>query len=164
MRPSTYVIVSDDTVFGLYGQRLIDAFARVGVTSAPTSRPRLLHVFFQHGEKSKTRETKCMVEDYMFEHKCQRDSCIIALGGGVVGDLAGFVAGTYMRGIPVVQVPTSTMAMMDSSVGGKTAINVPAGKNLIGVFNQPRIIFADPDLLKTLSRREVAEGLAEAIK
>merc|ERR1719453_842392 len=99
----------------------------------------------------------------MLQNGCTRDSVIVALGGGVVGDMAGFVAATYMRGVKVVQVPTSTMAMIDSSVGGKTAINVPAGKNMIGAFHQPRIVFADPCVLQTLSQREVVEGIAEAI-
>lgn len=100
----------------------------------------------------------------MLANRCQRDTCMVALGGGVVGDLTGYVAATFMRGVPVVQIPTSTMAMMDSSVGGKTAVNVPAGKNLVGAFHQPRIVFADMDTLSSLSEREVAEGLAEAIK
>lgn len=100
----------------------------------------------------------------MLQNRCTRDTVVVALGGGVVGDLSGFLAATYMRGVPVVQIPTSVMAMVDSSVGGKTAINVPAGKNLIGAFHQPRFVFADMALLQTLGRREVAEGLAESIK
>merc|ERR1740121_3195071 len=116
------------------------------------------------GEPSKSREVKSAIEDFMLEHRCTRDTVVVALGGGVVGDLSGFLAATYMRGVPVVQIPTSVMAMVDSSVGGKTAINVPAGKNLVGAFHQPRLIFADPTVLGSLSRREVAEGLAEAIK
>mmetsp|Transcript_14979 Transcript_14979/g.41048 ORF Transcript_14979/g.41048 Transcript_14979/m.41048 type:complete len:391 (-) Transcript_14979:99-1271(-) len=164
LKPSTYVIVSDKTVFGHYGGRLVAAFASVGVTKDATSGPRLLSYTFEPGEASKTRETKAAVEDFMLANRCTRDSAVIALGGGVVGDLSGFLAATYMRGVPVVQIPTSTMAMIDSSVGGKTAINVPAGKNLVGAFHQPKIIFADPEVLRTLSRREVVEGLAEAIK
>jgi len=164
LKPAAFVIVSDETVFGLYGKRLIAAFESVGVTLDPASSPRLLHFHFKPGEASKNRQTKESVEDFMLANKCTRDSAIIALGGGVVGDLSGFCAATYMRGIPVIQIPTSTMAMIDSSVGGKTAINVPAGKNLIGAFHQPRIISADPNVLASLSRREVVEGLAEAIK
>merc|ERR1740121_1650871 len=116
------------------------------------------------GEPSKSREVKSAIEDFMLEHRCTRDTVVVALGGGVVGDLSGFLAATYMRGVPVVQIPTSVMAMVDSSVGGKTAINVPAGKNMIGAFHQPRFVFADMQLLQSLARREVAEGLAEAIK
>eukprot|EP00933_Yihiella_yeosuensis_P028327 TRINITY_DN22141_c0_g1_i1.p1 TRINITY_DN22141_c0_g1~~TRINITY_DN22141_c0_g1_i1.p1 ORF type:complete len:386 (+),score=76.60 TRINITY_DN22141_c0_g1_i1:72-1229(+) len=161
-KASTLVIVSDKTVFGLYGQRLETAFE--SEKKKRGTGPRVLTFSFPAGEASKNRETKAAIEDFMLGHKCARDSAILALGGGVVGDLAGFTAATYMRGVPVVQVPTSTMAMIDSSVGGKTALNVPAGKNLIGAFHQPRIIFADPEVLKSLSRREVVEGLAEAIK
>jgi len=163
-KPSAYVIVSDETVFGHYGGTLVTAFAQEGVLVDSGSSPRLLSYAFKPGESSKTRETKAAVEDFMLSSRCTRDTAVIALGGGVVGDLAGFLAATYMRGVPVIQIPTSTMAMIDSSVGGKTAINVPAGKNLVGAFHQPRIIFADPEVLRTLSRREVVEGLAEAIK
>jgi len=165
MNPASFVIVSDDTVLGHYGDRLKAAFKKEGIDEEGSGGgPRLLAFAFPHGEKNKTRQTKADVEDFMLAKKCTRDTVIIALGGGVVGDLSGFIASTYMRGIPVVQIPTSTMAMIDSSVGGKTALNVPAGKNLIGAFHQPRFVFADPELLRTLSRREVAEGLAEAIK
>ena len=116
------------------------------------------------GEESKSREVKDAIEDFMLAYKCNRDTCMFALGGGVTGDLVGFVASTYMRGVPFVQIPTSTMAMIDSSVGGKTAINVPAGKNLIGAFYQPIDVYADLDLLKSLGKREIVEGICEAIK
>jgi len=116
------------------------------------------------GEGSKCREVKAAIEDFMLLHRCNRDTCMLALGGGVVGDLVGYVAATYMRGVPVVQIPTSSTAMIDSSVGGKTAINVPAGKNLIGAFHQPVLVYADMDLLETLGRRELVEGIAESIK
>jgi len=162
IKATEIVIVSDETVFGHYGAKLITAFERVGITSK--SNPRLLHFAFKPGESSKTRETKAAVEDFMLTNRCTRSAMLVALGGGVVGDLVGFTAATYMRGIPVMQVPTSTMAIIDSSVGGKTAINVPAGKNMIGAFHQPRIVFADPHMLRTLSHREVVEGLAEAVK
>lgn len=161
---SAYVVVSDETVFGLYGNRIIEAFARYGVSTEGGCNPRLLTYTITPGEASKSRETKAAVEDFMIANKCSRDTVVVALGGGVVGDLAGFVAATYMRGVTVVQIPTSTMAMLDSSVGGKTAINVPAGKNLIGAFHQPRLIIADPHVLHSLSHREIVEGLAEAIK
>lgn len=164
LKPAVFVIVSDKTVLGHYGDKLVAAFASAGVTMEAGSSPRLLTYAFEPGESSKNRDTKAAIEDFMLANRCTRDSVVIALGGGVVGDLAGFVAATYMRGVPVVQIPTSTMAMIDSSVGGKTALNVPAGKNLIGAFHQPKVIFADPEVLRTLSRREVVEGLAEAIK
>src|SRR5205807_7989760 len=93
-----------------------------------------------------------------------RDAAIIALGGGVVGDIAGFVAATYLRGIPLVQMPTTLLAMIDSSIGGKTGVDVPAGKNLVGAFQQPRLVIADLDVLGTLAPPQLAAGLAEAIK
>jgi pentafunctional AROM polypeptide len=164
LQAASYVIVSDDQVYSHYGARLVKAFAEVGVSTDDGVSPRLLTYSFPHGEKSKNRETKAAIEDFMLAGRCTRSTVVVALGGGVVGDMSGFVAATYMRGVPVVQIPTSTMAILDSSVGGKTAINVPAGKNLIGAFHQPRLIFADPKLLETLSQREVVEGLAEAIK
>eukprot|EP00931_Biecheleriopsis_adriatica_P066226 TRINITY_DN40624_c0_g1_i1.p1 TRINITY_DN40624_c0_g1~~TRINITY_DN40624_c0_g1_i1.p1 ORF type:complete len:390 (+),score=82.75 TRINITY_DN40624_c0_g1_i1:54-1223(+) len=164
IKTTEIVIVSDETVFGHYGAKLIAAFERAGITAKGESGPRLLHFAFKPGEPSKTRETKAAVEDFMLANRCTRSAMLVALGGGVVGDLVGFTAATYMRGIPVMQVPTSTMAIIDSSVGGKTAINVPAGKNMVGAFHQPRIVFADPHMLRTLSPREVAEGLAEAVK
>lgn len=164
IKVSTYVIVSDETVFGLYGNRLVETFARYGVSREAGCIPRLLTYTIPPGEASKNRENKAAIEDFMLSHKCTRDTAVVALGGGVVGDLAGFVAATYMRGVTVVQIPTSAMAMIDSSVGGKTAINVPAGKNLVGAFHQPRLVFADPTMLQSLGQREVVEGLAEAIK
>eukprot|EP00962_Isochrysis_galbana_P005286 scaffold1441_cov120-Isochrysis_galbana.AAC.15 len=151
-----FVIISDQTVFGLYGQHLVDAFAAAGHTA--------LTFEIKPGESSKNREYKEQIEDFMLSHRCMRDTCMVALGGGVVGDLTGFVAATFMRGVPVVQVPTSMMAMLDSSVGGKTAVNVPAGKNLIGAFHQPRRVCIDLELLRSLGQREIVEGLAEAIK
>eukprot|EP00929_Paragymnodinium_shiwhaense_P042531 TRINITY_DN21998_c0_g2_i1.p1 TRINITY_DN21998_c0_g2~~TRINITY_DN21998_c0_g2_i1.p1 ORF type:complete len:1551 (+),score=381.55 TRINITY_DN21998_c0_g2_i1:60-4655(+) len=156
IKASRFVIVSDRTVFGLYGQILVDAFKECGHTPLTFQIPP--------GENSKHRRVKEQIEDYMLANKCQRDTCLVALGGGVVGDLTGYVAATFMRGVPVVQVPTSMMAMIDSSVGGKTAINVPAGKNLVGSFHQPQRVYADMDLLKSLHEREVNEGLAEAVK
>lgn len=159
VNPAVFVVVSDRTVFRHYGDRLLKAFESVHQGAKAVHKYEI-----PPGEASKSREVKAGIEDFMLEKKCTRDTVIVALGGGVVGDLSGFVAATYMRGVPVVQVPTSVMAMVDSSVGGKTAINVPAGKNLVGAFHQPRFVFADMTLLQTLSRREVAEGMAEVIK
>jgi len=162
LTPSAIVIVSDRTVFGHYGDKLLKAFEKLwhGAPKAPV----LLKYEIEPGEASKSRDVKASIEDFMLANRCTRDTVVVALGGGVVGDLSGFLAATYMRGVPVVQIPTSVMAMVDSSVGGKTAINVPAGKNLVGAFHQPRFVFADMSLLKTLHAREVAEGLAESIK
>lgn len=164
VKPAVFVLLSDMTVFGHYGPRLAEAFEKEGITKADMSNPRLLTYQVKAGEGSKSRDAKEKIEDFMLRNRCVRNTVVLALGGGVIGDLSGFVAATYMRGVPFIQIPTSTMAMIDSSVGGKTAINVPSGKNLIGAFHQPQFVFADPLLLGTLSRREIVEGLAEAIK
>jgi len=190
IKASKFVIVSDENVFKLYGPRLVSAFLALGNISLPNCVPdstkamgfadicscgevemessggakQLLTFQVPHGEGSKSRAMKAAIEDFMLAHRCNRDTCMLALGGGVVGDLVGYVAATYMRGVPYVQIPTSSTAMIDSSVGGKTAINVPAGKNLIGAFWQPQMVYADLSLLETLGRRELVEGIAEAIK
>jgi len=116
------------------------------------------------GETHKTRESWARLTDEMLAKGFGRDSTIIALGGGVVGDLAGFVAATYMRGVPVVQVPTTLLAMIDASIGGKTAVDTPAGKNLVGIFHHPTAVLVDPQVLATLPLRELRAGLAEALK
>jgi len=187
VKASRFVIVSDANVWSLYGKLLVDAFLALGNfempgtsalvgaygqsaetapagVSAGAGKKLLVTYQVPVGEESKSREVKNAIEDFMLAHKCNRDTCMLALGGGVVGDLVGFVAATYMRGVPFVQIPTSTMAMIDSSVGGKTAINVPAGKNLIGAFYQPIDVYADLDLLRSLGKREIVEGICEAIK
>jgi 3-dehydroquinate synthase len=119
---------------------------------------------FAAGEQSKTRESWASLTDAMVQRRYGRDSGIIALGGGVTGDLAGFVAATYMRGVPYLQVPTTLLAMVDASVGGKTAVNTPAGKNLVGVFFPPVAVVADPMVLRTLPDAAFRGGLAEAVK
>lgn len=119
---------------------------------------------FDDGELHKTRETWAALTDRMLELRFGRDSCIIALGGGVTGDVAGFVAATYMRGIPFVQVPTTLLAMIDASVGGKTGVDTPAGKNLVGVFHSPEVVIVDPAVLATLPPVQIRSGLAEAVK
>jgi len=116
------------------------------------------------GESSKSREMKEKIEDKLLDNKFGRDSLIIAVGGGVIGDLAGFAASTFNRGIPIIHVPTTLLAMVDSSIGGKTGINTKHGKNLIGTAHQPNAVFADMDFLETLSDEEFTNGLAEVIK
>jgi 3-dehydroquinate synthase len=152
----SHALVTDSNVAELYGAKLLgdleDALAEVRMVTFPA------------GEQSKTREIKSFIEDRMLESGFGRDSSVIALGGGVVGDIAGFVAATYMRGVPCVQVPTSLVACVDSSVGGKTAVDTPHGKNLIGAFYQPWRVYVDTDTLKTLGPKQIAEGLAEIIK
>ncbi|KAJ3276205.1 3-dehydroquinate dehydratase (3-dehydroquinase) [Terramyces sp. JEL0728] len=154
---SAYVFVTDENVAPLHLDNLMDQFAKL-------TPKKLLKYVIPAGEVYKTRDTKAGVEDFMLGESCTRDTCLIALGGGVIGDLVGFVAANFMRGIPVVQVPTTLLAMVDSSVGGKTAIDTPHGKNLIGAFHQPKHIFIDINYLKTLPKREFVNGLAEVIK
>lgn len=123
-----------------------------------------LFITVPSGESSKSRQMKEEIEDNLLDHKFGRDSLIIAIGGGVIGDLAGFVASTFNRGIPIIHVPTTLLAMADSSIGGKTAINTKHGKNLVGTTYQPNAVFADMDFLQTLSGDELKNGLAEVIK
>ena len=155
-RPSRIVIISDTIVWGLHGATLSGALTAAGLEFGVYTLPP--------GEDAKCRACKARVEDWMVAQGCRRDTLVIAFGGGVVGDLAGFVAATYMRGVPVVQVPTTLLAMVDSSVGGKTAIDIPAGKNLVGAFHQPAAVFIDPVWLGTLPPRQFANGMAEVIK
>ena len=151
------VIITDALLHKLWGSTLVNSFQKkLGITP-PT-------YVVEVGEASKCRSTKAAIEAWMFEQHCYRDAVVVALGGGVVGDLAGFVASTYMRGVACVQVPTSILAMVDSSIGGKTAIDVPFGKNLVGAFHHPKIVIADLKVLDTLPPRQVSNGLAEAIK
>src|SRR5437773_6077618 len=153
---SRYVVITDSHVANLYGKQVIARFhdAKLQV--------ELLE--FPAGEWNKTRETWALLSDRMLVARIGRDSAVIALGGGVVGDVAGFVAATYLRGIPCVQVPTTLLAMIDSSIGGKTGVDVPAGKNLLGAFHQPRLVVADLDTLGTLAPVQIAAGMSEAIK
>ena len=123
-----------------------------------------LFITVPSGESSKSREMKEEIEDNLLEHKFGRDSLIIAIGGGVIGDLSGFTASTFNRGIPVIQVPTTLLAMADSSIGGKTGVNTKHGKNLIGTVYQPDAVFSDMDFLETLPDDEFKSGLAEIIK
>jgi len=116
------------------------------------------------GEKAKSAEELARIWNFLAENRVARDGAVFALGGGVIGDLAGFAAATYQRGIDFIQVPTTLLAMVDSSVGGKTGINLAAGKNLVGSFHQPKVVFADTSILSTLPPREFAAGMAEVIK
>jgi 3-dehydroquinate synthase len=152
-----YAIVSDDTVAALHLEPLRRAIAARAGTPITVAT-------FPEGEAHKSRETWAAVTDRILADGCGRDTTLIALGGGVVGDLAGFVAATYMRGIPWVQVPTTLLAMVDSSVGGKTGVDVPAGKNLVGAFHQPAAVIVDPRFLATLPLRQRRNGLAEVLK
>lgn len=147
-------IVTDTTVAGLYLEKL----------RASLSGRRVSHVALPTGERYKTLQTLGLVFDALIEAKQNRDTTILALGGGVVGDIAGFAAACYQRGVAYAQVPTTLLAQVDSSVGGKTGVNHPAGKNLIGTFHQPIAVTSDTDTLATLPDRELRAGLAEIIK
>jgi 3-dehydroquinate synthase len=146
-------MVADDTVLALY---------RAGRLGAVTWEGETLP--FPAGEQSKTRETWAALTDRLLGLGFGRDSGLIALGGGVAGDLAGFVAATYLRGVPYIQAPTSLLAMLDASVGGKTGVDTPQGKNLIGAFHPPVAVLSDPRVLGTLPEREYRGGMAEAVK
>src|SRR5438094_3000805 len=153
---SRYVVITDSHVAKLYGKQVMAGFHRA------TREAQLFEV--PGGEWNKTRETWATLSDRMLAARFGRDSAVVALGGGVVGDLAGFVAATYLRGIPCVQVPTTLLAMIDSSIGGKTGVDVPAGENLLGAFHQPRLVVADLDVLGSLPPAQLAAGMAEAVK
>jgi 3-dehydroquinate synthase len=148
------LVVTNTTVAPLYLARLERAL----------QGKRLASVALPDGEQHKTLATLNRVFDALVEHRMNRDACVVALGGGVVGDMAGFAAACYQRGVDYVQVPTTLLAQVDSSVGGKTGVNHPGGKNLIGAFHQPRAVLADTDTLGTLPPREFRAGLAEVIK
>jgi 3-dehydroquinate synthase len=153
---AAYAVISDSHVAKLYGEKLVT-----------TLHDATLHAqlfAFPAGEWNKTRETWASLSDRMLAARFGRDCAVIALGGGVVGDVAGFVAATYLRGVPHVQLPTSLLAMIDSSIGGKTGVDVPAGKNLLGAFHQPRLVAADLSLLASLPPVQLSAGLAEAVK
>lgn len=151
-----YAVVTDSNVEALYSAKMLEAFKSQGLSALLITLPA--------GEQSKTRKNKEYIEDKMLESQMARDSAIIALGGGVVGDIAGYTASTYNRGIPYIQYPTSLVACVDSSIGGKTAIDTPYGKNLIGTFYQPRKVYIDLNTLTTLKQAEIREGMAEVIK
>lgn len=163
---STYVLVTDTNLHDRYVPSFQKAFQ--DVASSRNSDTRLLTYQIPPGETSKSRATKAEVEDWMLSEQrdppCDTKSVIIALGGGVIGDMLGFVAATFKRGIRFVQVPTSLLAMVDSSIGGKTAIDTPAGKNLIGAFWQPSRIYIDLNFLNSLPTREFINGMAEVVK
>lgn len=159
---TTYVLITDTTIGQLYAPIFQQSFER---HAAKLSSKPALHTFeVPPGESSKSRSTKAQVEDWLLKAGCVRDTVIVALGGGVIGDMVGFVAATYMRGIKFVQVPTTLLAMVDSSIGGKTAVDTPLGKNLIGSFWQPQRIYIDLQFLDTLPNREVVNGMAEVVK
>ena len=150
------VIVSDDIVSNLYLSELVDSLEKIGF--------RVYTFVFTAGEKSKTLSTAIKIYNFLSENNITRSDVIVALGGGVVGDVTGFVASTYMRGINFVQVPTTLIAQTDASVGGKNAVNTPSGKNIVGTFYNPDQILINPTFLETLPEREFVSGMSEVIK
>ncbi|KAF5381748.1 hypothetical protein D9615_005411 [Tricholomella constricta] len=163
---STYILVTDTNIANFHLNAFEKEFesALERLPSGAASKPRFLSHVIAPGETSKSREGKANVEDFLLLNRCTRDTVILALGGGVIGDLIGFVAATFMRGVRFVQIPTTLLGMVDSSVGGKTAIDTPLGKNLIGAFWQPEYIFIDAAFLETLPSREFSNGMAEVVK
>jgi len=153
---ATALIVSNTTVAPLYAAQLQSALQ--------ARYPRVLLLELPDGEAHKDWAHLQLIFDTLLQHGCDRKTVLFALGGGVVGDMCGFAAASYMRGVPFVQVPTTLLAQVDSSVGGKTAINHPLGKNMIGAFYQPQLVVCDLDVLATLPERELSAGLAEVIK
>ncbi len=150
------VIITDDNVDRLYSDKVKAILEKSGF--------KVLKFVFTHGEKHKTIDTVSDILEYMAEQNVTRKDCIIALGGGITGDISGYTASSYLRGIDFVQVPTTFLAAIDSSVGGKTGVNLKAGKNLAGAFYQPRAVICDTDTFSTLPSENFKEGVAEAIK
>lgn len=156
LRAGKVAVVTNEVVAPLYLATVRSALAAAGARS--------IEIVVPDGEAAKSWETLDRVFDALLAARCGRDSVIVALGGGVVGDLAGFAAAVYQRGVPFIQVPTTLLALVDSSVGGKTAINHARGKNMIGAFHQPLAVIADVATLDSLPERELRAGLAEVIK
>lgn len=150
------LVVTDETVAPLYLARVVQSLKEAGLTVFTASIPA--------GERSKSLEHYVSLLNILAAKGLTRSDAVVALGGGVVGDLAGFAAATYLRGIALIQVPTTLLAMVDSSVGGKTAVDLPAGKNLVGAFHQPSLVLCDPDALNTLPDTTFRDGCAEVIK
>ena len=155
------LIVTNEIVAPLYLSTLLSTLL---ATPTQTRERRIQSVILPDGESHKTLDTFGLIVDALIDNRLNRDAAVVALGGGVVGDMAGFAAATYQRGIDYIQVPTTLLAQVDSSVGGKTAVNHPRAKNMIGAFHQPRAVIADIETLATLPEREYRAGLAEVVK
>ena len=156
LKPGSAAIISDSNVFPLYGKQARDSLENAGF--------HVIEYIFPAGESSKNGAVYLDILNFLAQNHITRTDCIVALGGGVVGDMSGFVAATYLRGIAYIQVPTTLLAAVDSSVGGKTAIDLPAGKNLAGAFYQPKLVLCDTDTLNTLPEDIFRDGCAEVIK
>ena len=150
------LVVSNPSIYKHYGEIVQTSLSEAGFDAA--------HLILPAGERFKTANSLQKIYDAALDHRLERSSAIIALGGGVIGDMSGYAAATWLRGVDLVQVPTTLLAMVDSAIGGKTGINHPHGKNLIGAFYQPRLVWIDPETLKTLPAREFRSAMAEVIK
>lgn len=155
-KTSKVMIISDSNVFPIYGEKIGKALAKEGFQN--------FSYVFEAGEERKTMETIMEMYQSLAENDFTRTDLIITLGGGVTGDMGGFAAATYLRGIDYIQVPTSLLAQVDSSVGGKTGLDLPFGKNLVGAFHQPRAVISDPEVLKTLPKHFFVDGMGEVVK
>lgn len=153
---TTIALITNSTVFDLYGEKVLQA--------CQASGKKVIQILIPDGEQYKTAQTLESIFDALLQNRLDRKAVIVALGGGVVGDISGFAAACFMRGIRFIQVPTTLLSQVDSSVGGKTAINHPLGKNMIGAFYQPVAVEIDTEVLSTLPKREISAGLAEVIK
>lgn len=156
VKSKKFAVITDDIVDKLYSDTVIKSMNEYGLET--------VKFVFKNGEASKCSDTLNQIYTFLCENSITRSDCIIALGGGVTGDMAGYASGTFMRGLPYIQIPTTLLAQIDSSVGGKTAIDLPCGKNLVGVFKQPECVICDPDTLDTLKPETLSDGMAEAVK
>ena len=151
-----FAVITDDTVDSLYGNIVCSSIIKAGYS--------VYKFVFPHGEASKSPETLLKIYSFLCENHISRTDCLIALGGGVVGDITGYAAATFLRGLDFIQIPTTLLAQVDSSVGGKTAIDLPEGKNLVGAFKQPKLVLCDTDTLDTLPEEFLIDGMGEVVK
>jgi 3-dehydroquinate synthase len=156
LEPKRLALITNDRVFGLYGKQVVRSLKREGI--------KVFEFLMPEGERFKSFRILEQAVKFLGDNRFERNDAVVALGGGVVGDLAGFSAAVYLRGIPVIQVPTTLLSQIDSSVGGKTGINLPIGKNLVGAFHQPALVAIDTETLASLPAREVISGLCEMVK
>jgi 3-dehydroquinate synthase len=156
VKAQNFAVITDDTVDSFYGERVCRSLSGAGFN--------VCKFVFPHGEASKSTDTLLKIYSFLCENHISRTDCLIALGGGVVGDITGYAAATFLRGLDFVQIPTTLLAQVDSSVGGKTAIDIPEGKNLVGAFKQPKLVICDTDALDTLPEEFLIDGMGEVVK
>lgn len=156
VKPCKIALITDDNVDGLYSETIINSLAKAGY--------EVVKFVFPHGEESKNLDTYAKILNFLAESKLTRTDALVALGGGVVGDITGFAAATYLRGVKYIQIPTTLLAQVDSSVGGKTAVDLPSGKNLVGAFCQPKVVICDATALESLPKTIFTDGMGEIAK